>query len=64
MSTNATRTERLAAKLFCYTRQRRWDTQDKLPPTISPEEIAALANKLRKADPKQLQSIERLFHAC
>jgi len=64
MCTNATRTERLAAKLFCYTRQRRWDTLDQLPPIISCEEIAALADKLRKADPEQLQRIEGLFHAC
>jgi hypothetical protein len=64
MSTDATRTERLAAKLFCYQRSRRWDKQDKLPPIISSEEIDVLVNKLRKADPKQLQHIERLFHAC
>ena len=64
MCTNATRTERLAAKLFCYTRQRRWDTQDRLPPIISREEISELAEQLHKADPEQLQRIERLFHAC
>jgi hypothetical protein len=64
MCTSATQTERLAAKLFCYTRQRRWDTLDQLPPIISSEEITALADKLRKADPKQLHHIEGLFHAC
>jgi len=64
MSTNATRTERLAAKVFCYTRQRRWDKQDNLPPIISSEEITVLADRLREADPEQLQRIERLFHVC
>jgi hypothetical protein len=64
MRTNAIRTDRLAVKLFCYTRQRMWDVKDNLPPLISDVEMNALSDKLREADPEQLKRIERMFHAC
>jgi hypothetical protein len=52
MGTDAIRTERLAAKFACYTRQRKWDEQDNLSYLITDAEMNALTTKLRKIAPE------------
>jgi hypothetical protein len=64
MYTSNTKTERLAAKLFCFARSRRWDTQDGVPPRVIEAKMNAFTAELLEIAHKYLEHFNGGFYDC